>query len=369
MVKLQPHNLDRIFLGFTIVLILFGALAFVSASLSVLAENPSFFYKALFSQLILGVGFGSIAMYFLSRLDYHILQKFAPWIFLLGLFITLLVFVPGLTLEHGGAKRWISLGFISFQPSEFLKLSFVLYLSAWLSSEKPSFNHWKKSLLPFSIFLVIPALVLLAQPDTDSLLIITAAALAMYFIAGAKWRHIGLFVLSLLIGLAILVATRPYLLDRIKTFVDPSIDPLGSSYQITQSVMSVGSGQITGRGFGQSIQKFNYLPEPTGDSIFAIISEEFGFLGSLTLVILYLGFVVRGLRISMRAPDKFGSLLALGFVTLIGAQSFLNIMAIIGIFPLTGLPLIFVSHGGTALFLALCSVGIILNISRYQRVR
>jgi cell division protein FtsW len=190
------------------------------------------------------------------------------------------------------------------------------------------------------------------------------AGTAIYFLGGANLKHIGIVgVLGLLAVIALLL-TRPYLLDRVTTFINPAEDALGSGYQIQQSLIAIGSGGLTGRGFGQSLQKFNYLPEPIGDSIFAVAAEEFGFLGSLVLILLFAALMFRGYQLSMRARDTFGGLLMLGLVILIVAQSFFNMAAMLGILPLSGLPLIFVSHGGTAMFFALFSVGIILNISK-----
>ena len=174
-------------------------------------------------------------------------------------------------------------------------------------------------------------------------------------------------MLVAVIGLGALAVARPYVLDRLTTFVDSSQDPLGSSYQVRQSLIAIGSGNMFGRGFGQSVQKFNYLPEPTSDSIFAVYAEEFGFLGSALLLVGFVVFALRSLYVSVRAPDMYGGLIVVGIAILVIAQSFLNIGAMLGVLPLTGLPLIFVSHGGSALFMALASIGILLNVSRFAQ--
>jgi cell division protein FtsW len=168
-------------------------------------------------------------------------------------------------------------------------------------------------------------------------------------------------------AITVLAFVRPYVMERIKTFINPSSDPRGSSYQLQQSLIAIGSGGAFGRGLGQSVQKFNYLPEPQGDSIFAVIGEEFGFLGTTLLLTLYVFFAIRGFKIALRAPDTFSRYLVVGLVTLLTAQSFLNIASLVGLFPLTGVPLVFISHGGTALMVALGAVGIILNVSRYTK--
>ena len=213
----------------------------------------------------------------------------------------------------------------------------------------------------------IISLILLMQPDTKNLILILLIGLVMFFASGVSWRHvIGLGVVAI-VGLLILVLLKPYLLDRIQTYVNPAQDPTGSSYQIQQSLIAIGSGGVFGRGLGQSIQKFDYLPEPQGDSIFAVIGEEMGFVGSTIIILLYVAFALRGLRIANRSPDIFSRLFVTGIVILIVAQSFLNIASAVGVLPLTGVPLVFMSHGGTSLFISLAAVGIILNISRYRR--
>jgi cell division protein FtsW len=186
----------------------------------------------------------------------------------------------------------------------------------------------------------------------------------MFFVSGIEWKYLaGIFVIGV-VGFAILVAFKPYLFERVKTFLDPSHDPQGSSYQAQQSLIAIGSGGFFGRGFGQSIEKFSYLPEPQGDSIFSVIGEEFGFIGTSLVVLLFVAFALRGLRIANRAPDQFSRLLVIGIVILFITQSFLNIAALIGVFPLTGVPLVFISQGGTSLMFALAGIGIILQVSK-----
>jgi hypothetical protein len=219
-----------------------------------------------------------------------------------------------------------------------------------------------------SIFMLgIVAVILLKQPDTKSLILITSAACAMLFVSGVSWKKIALIVGIGTIGIVALAFIRPYVMERIQTFINPSSDPRGSSYQLQQSLIAIGSGGMFGRGLGQSVQKFSYLPEPQGDSVFAVIGEEWGFMGSAILVVLYVFLAVRGFKIAMLAQDNFGRFLVVGLTTLLVAQSFLNIASLVGLFPLTGVPLVFISHGGTSLAIALIAVGIILNVSRYQK--
>ena len=359
---------DKIFLGIVGITLVFGLFVFVSAALSVLAEDSSLFYRTLFNQLVLGLVGGGIAFYLSSRIEYKIWKRYALGFFIVSLLATLLVFIPGLGFEHGGARRWLNLGPISFQPAELLKLGFVIYWAAWLSWVKTKVTSMKWGLIPFIVLSAITAGILLLQPDTGTVLVILLAGGIMFFVAGAKWRDIAILLVLGLVGFGALIAVRPYVLDRVTTFLDPTHDPLGSSYQIQQSLIAVGSGKIVGRGYGQSVQKFNYLPEPAGDSVFAVMSEELGFIGAIVLLLLILGFVLRGYRIAQSSRTMFGTYVVVGLVTLIVSQSFLNIGSALGVLPLTGLPLIFVSQGGTALLFALFEVGIIVNISKYRKL-
>ena len=361
------RSVDKVFLGLVITLAIVGVLMFISASLGVLAKNESKFYGVLFNQIALGVIGGVAVMIACIKMDYKHWRKWSFVIFVVSIILTLLVFVPGLGFKHGGAQRWLSVGPISLQPAEFLKIAFVIYFAAWLSWVKHRKQDFKFSILPLVILLGIIAAVLLKQPDTKSFILIAVAGCAMLFASGISWKYLVGVVLVGAIGLGALTMFTPYLKDRVRTFLDPSHDISGSSYQLNQSMIALGSGGVFGRGYGQSIQKFSYLPEPQGDSIFAVVGEEFGFVGSTLLILLFVAFALRGLRIANRAPDLFSRLLATGIVILLIAQSFLNIASIVGVFPLTGVPLVFISHGGTSLLLALAAVGIVLNISKYQK--
>ena len=241
-----------------------------------------------------------------------------------------------------------------------------MFFAAWLSSTKGKLSDFKIVLLPTFLF-IISAVLLLKQPDTKSLILMIVTAITMLFVSGLNWKYILGFLGVSIIGFIILVAFKPYLRERIATYIHPQQNGASSSYQLQQSFIAVGSGGVFGRGLGQSIQKFNYLPEPQGDSIFAVIGEELGFLGCITIIILFIAFALRGYRIAYHSPDSFAKLLVIGFITIITAQSFMNIASIIGVFPLTGVPLVFISQGGTALLLSIGTVGIILNISRFTK--
>lgn len=360
-------KVDKPFLFITSALVVFGFLIFASASLGLLAQGTGKFYAVMFNQLVLGLCCGVTAALILSHVHYSWWRKHAFYIFIACAVVMLLVFIPGLGMFHGGARRWIRLGTFSLQPAELYKIGYVMYLSAWLASVKQKASTFKLGTLPFIILVAITAGLVLMQPDTDTFLVITAAGLGIFITAGGRWRDMLIMLLIGALGLALLVSARPYLMNRIKTFMDPSRDPTGSGYQIQQSLIAIGSGGLFGRGFGQSIQKFNFLPEQIGDSIFSVAAEEFGFVGSVVIITLYLAFTYRGFRIAIRAPDLFSSYLVVGIIILIVTQSFLNIAAMLAIIPLSGTPLLFISHGGTALFFTLASTGIILNISRYQK--
>jgi cell division protein FtsW len=250
-----------------------------------------------------------------------------------------------------------------------LKIGFVIYLATWLSGVHHKVQDWKYGLMPFVGILGIVGVVMLLQPDTDTFLIMAIAGMAMFLASGARWRDIGKIILAGVLVLVVIASTRPYIMDRFTTFLDPEADPLGSGYQIKQSLIAVGGGGVVGRGFGQSIQKFEYLPEPIGDSIFAVYAEEFGFIGATILIICFVFLTLRGYRTATQASDIFGTLLVIGFITMIVAQAFLNIAAMVAVAPLSGLPLPFISHGGTALMATLASLGIVLNVSKYRSFR
>lgn len=364
---MKAANVDKILLGIIIVLVVCGFFIFTSASLGLLAREGARFSSVAFNQVLFGIIGGGMGMFVMSQIYYRNWRQYAFYIFLFTLLLTLAVFIPGLGFSHGGAQRWIEIGGFSFQPAELLKIGFIVYVATWLSGMQKHIKTLRHGTLPFAGIVGVVGIIMLLQPDTDTFLIMASAGTAMFITSGGRWRDVFIMGITALLLIALLAFTRPYIKDRIMTFFDPSSDPLGSSYQVQQSLIAVGSGGLMGRGFGQSIQKFEYLPEPIGDSIFAVYAEEFGFVGSLALVALFSAFVFRGYRIATHAQDQFGMLLCVGFITLIGMQAFLNIAAMVALAPMLGLPLPFISHGGTALLATLVSVGIVLNVSKYQK--
>ncbi|MFA6608668.1 MAG: FtsW/RodA/SpoVE family cell cycle protein [Candidatus Paceibacterota bacterium] len=358
-------RVDKPLLVTTIILLISGLVIFGSAALGVLAVNEAKFYAVIETQLIYALLGGGLALCVGVMIPYTKYKKYSYAFFAAAIFFTSLVFVPFLSRYHGGAHRWIDIGPLSVQPSEMLKFAFVLVVALWCATQRSNFKNWKYGLLPYAMSAGVVSVLLLAQPDFGTYLVIMVASFLTYFIGGARKNHIYTLVLMGLIGVIILITFRPYMLERVKTFFNNTHDPRGSSWQLNQSLIALGGGGLTGRGLGQSVQKFNYLPEPIGDSVFAVLGEELGFLGVLFMVILYGIIGVRGYIISKYTPDQFGSLLAIGITAIILTQATLNISSMLGILPLTGVPLPLVSHGGTALMVALFELGVLLNISKY----
>ncbi|MDQ5962676.1 MAG: Stage sporulation protein [Patescibacteria group bacterium] len=346
------------------VLLFFGLLAFSSAALGVLASNEVKFYSIIKNQLIFALLGGVIAISLGIIIPYRLYERFGYHLFFLALLATTLVFVPGLSIYHGGAHRWIDLGPVSFQPSELLKMGFVIAVALWCSKNRHLFRSWKYGLLPFAVGSGLVASIMLAQPDFGTFLIIMTAGTSVFFVGGARLRHLGIIAFIAIIGFATLVSFRPYMMERIKTFFNDTHDPRGASWQVNQSLVAIGSGGLFGRGLGQSVQKFNFLPEPIGDSIFAVTAEELGMLGVLFLLSLYAIVGIRGYMISLNAESQFARLLGIGIVTIVLTQTTINIMSMLGLFPLTGVPLPLISHGGTALMVTLFELGVLLQISK-----
>ncbi|MEK9182418.1 MAG: putative peptidoglycan glycosyltransferase FtsW [Patescibacteria group bacterium] len=364
---MKSKKVDKIFLATVIFLTVFGFAVFASASLSLLARDGARFSSIAFNQSFFGLFLGSLACFILSKIHYRVWRKYAFYIFIAGTILTLLVFAPKLGFTLNGARRWLSIGGISFQPAEFLKIAFVIYFAAWLSGVKEKTATFRYGLLPFFVLIGIIGAIMLKQPDTDGLVVIAAAGLGIFTAAGARWRDIMILVLSLLVAITATAYFRPYVMSRFLTFFNPAANSRDAGYQIQQSLIAVGSGEMFGRGFGQSVQKFKFLPESMSDSIFAVAAEEFGFVGSLFIIMVFVFFVFRGLKIAIRSPDMFGGLLVVGIVILVISQSFINIASMLGVIPLSGLPLIFFSQGGTSMFFTLAEMGIILNVSRYGK--
>lgn len=363
------QRIDNVFLWTVFGWMFLGFFILASASIGLIARtNGADFSSVVFYQILYGL-IGCVGLYFFAfKVDYHLLKKFALPVFLFGLVASSLVFLPNVGFNYGGASRWISVGPIFFQPSEFLKLGLIIYLAAWISSKKKNITDFKTGFLPFAGIVGVSGFILVLQKDMGTLGIMTISCVSLFFLGGGKIKHLLVGLVALIIIFFSLVFFEPYRMSRIAVFLDPSHDTQGAGYQLKQSLIAIGAGGIFGKGFGMSAQKFVYLPEPVGDSIFAVFSEEFGFIGGIFLVSLFLFFLYKGLSISIRAPDDFGKLLGSGIAVLIITQSLINVAAMTGIFPLTGVPLIFVSKGGSSLMATLIEAGIMLNISKYAKI-
>lgn len=348
-------------------LLLFGLVMIASAGV---AYGQSRFHDAyfFFKRQLIGVGIGLAIWYVVQKIDYHFWKRTAFIFFLISLVLLLLVFVPGIGNRIYGASRWLQLGPISFQPSEMLKLSLIVYLAAWLETRSGRVADFMEGVVPFLIILGGVSILLIKQPDIGTLGVVVMIAIAMFFVSGAKVSHLVFMAFLGFLALGILIKLEPYRMDRLMIFINPQMDAQGSGYQINQALLAIGSGGVFGRGLGHSLQKFNYLPEPVGDSIFAVLGEELGLLGCLTLIGLFLALSIRGLKIAKGAPDNFSKLLSVGIVSWIFFQSFINIAAISGLIPLTGIPLPFISYGGTSIVFLMGAVGILMNISRFSKI-
>ncbi len=346
-------------------LIVLGLIALFSASYFTACQKFNDCYFYLKHQLFFGLLPGLVVFLFFYFFDYRRFRKISFVLFILTLFLLAAVLSPAVGLTKGDARRWIQVGNFVFQPSEIVKLSFLIYLTAWLAQNKNKIRSFKMIFIPFIIILGIVSLLIVLQPDIGTLSVIVAAALAVYFIAGAPWRYILFLVIGLVAVLVILVISAPYRLERIITFLKPEIDPGGIGYHINQAILAVGSGGIFGRGLGHSFQKIYYLPEVISDSIFAVMAEEFGFILISLVVFLYFYLAYRVFRLVKLCPDDFGQLLAAGIGFWFILQTIINMGAMLGLLPLTGIPLPFIGYGGSNMVIFFAAFGIIVNISRH----
>lgn len=328
-------------------------------------DSPQYY---LIHQIQNGIIPGLILFLVFSRIKYKFWQKFAVPIFLLSLSFLVLLFLPSFGTALKGAQRWLRLAFISFQPSEILKLSSIIYFASWFSRHEIKNNHWSYSVAPFFVVLGFISLLLALQPDIGTLSIIILISLSIYFSAGAKIKHLFILGLIIIIIFGALIYTEPYRFNRVLAFLNPSFDIEGGSYHIRQAILGIGNGGVFGLGFGKSQQKINFLPEPVGDSIFVILAEELGLVGAGFLIIMFLMLAIKLIQIAKASPDNFSQLFVIGVLSWIIGQAFMNISAVSGLIPLTGVPLPFLSYGGTAMASILGALGIVNNITKYSRL-
>jgi cell division protein FtsW len=364
----SSENLDRKLLYTVLILLFLGLVMVASAGIAYSRSRFGDSYYFFKHQLIHGVIPGLFVLYLTQKINYNFWKKIAFPLFILSIIFLILVFVPGIGSKIYGANRWIDFGFFSFQPSEMLKFSIIIYLAAWLESRREKVRDFYEGLAPFAVIMGIITFLLIKQPDLGTLGLIVLIAISIFFISGAKISHMFFLAMFGIFSLWTLVKMESYRMNRFLVFFNPELDPQGIGYQINQALLAIGSGGLFGAGLGHGIQKFNYLPEPVGDSIFAVISEETGFLGGTFLIVFFIFLVFRILKISKNAPDNFSKFLTIGAASWIIFQAFINIGAISGILPLTGITLPFISYGGTSIIFLMAIIGIVLNISKNTKL-
>lgn len=361
------HGADPILMLVIVALCLFGLMMIASASAVVADRFRDDVYFFVKHQLFYGGLFGIPAFLIGFFTPYRSWRKLALPAIGLSLVLLILVFVPGIRLTYGGASRWIALGPLTLQPTEITKLAFIVYLAALIETKGADMHNFRKGIAPFLVIMGIIGSLIILQPDMGTLITIFFIAAAMIFAGGIRWRHLMLLLLGSAATIGILINTATYRVNRIITYLHPELDPRGVGYQINQALLAAGTGGWWGLGLGRSRQKYQYLPEPASDSIFAIIAEELGFIRTSLVLLAFAVLAWRGFKIARSAPDLFGRLVGVGVTSWIVSQAFVNMGAALGVTPLTGIPLPFISYGSSALVSMLFASGILLNISKYTR--
>ncbi|MCX5680749.1 MAG: putative lipid II flippase FtsW [Candidatus Omnitrophica bacterium] len=349
---------------FTILVLLGVVMVFSASSVYALRElkSSAYFLKRHLFYLSIGI----VAMAFSMMFDYRVLAKYAKPLLVFSFCSLILVLIPGIGREVYGARRWFQVFGFSFQPSELTKIAMMIYVADFLARKKKKIENFSEGFLPVMMALGAVCLLILKQPDLGTAVLIGAVVFIMLFVAGARLLHLSTFILMTLPVIYFLVSRVAYRMRRIQAFLDPWKDQQGVGFQLVQSQIALGSGGIFGVGLGKSVQKLYYLPAAHTDFILSIIGEELGLFGTLSVIVLFVLFIWQGARIAKRTEDPFGYFLALGIVVMIGFQAIINVGVIIGAFPTKGLPLPFVSYGGSALIVQMICVGLLLNISRVQ---
>ena len=347
--------LNALFLSFLGIFILYESSTY-SALLAI--GDKYYFVKNQLIWLILGV----VACLLISKIEFKKYYNIALPLLLSSLFLLVLVFVPGLGVKLKGAYRWINLGFTVLQPSEILKITLTIYLAAWLSIKE------KGRALAFLMLVSLSVLLVIIEPDMGTAVVIGATATIVYFLSGAAYRDLVFILLLMLVGVLVLIKLEPYRMARLSSYQNlDHKDLTTASYHVKQILIALGSGGFSGVGFGNSIQKYAYLPESTTDSIFALFSEEAGFIGSTIVILMFGALSTLGFLVALRAPDLFGKLLAAGIVSFISIQAFINIASQVVLIPLTGIPLPFISYGWSSLIINFVSIGILMNIAKRRK--
>jgi cell division protein FtsW len=359
--KLSP---DVWLFGVVLALVFLGVVMVYSASAIIAADrfgDPFFFLKKQLFWALLGGGLLWAAL----RLDYRRLERLVVPLLVVSIAMLVLVLVPPFGQAINGTRRWFRIGPLSFQPVELAKFALVLYLASFLTRRAEAMRSFWQGLFPILLVAGTMALLTFIQPDLGNSLALVVLTLVLAYLAGARVKHMAWVAAAALPLVALAVALKPYRWRRMVAFVNPWDDPQGSGFQIIQSFLALGSGGLTGRGLGGSKQKLFYLPEPYTDFIFAILGEELGLLGAVGVIALFAVLIWRGLRVGLRAPDPFGSYLALGLTVMLATQTLVNLGVVMGALPTKGLPLPFVSFGGSALLMTMFSAGVLLNISQH----
>jgi cell division protein FtsW len=359
--KLSP---DLWLFGVVLALVLLGVVMVYSASAIIAADrfgDPFFFLKKQLFWAVLGSGLLWAAL----RLDYRRLERLVVPLLVVSIALLVLVLVPPFGQAINGTRRWFRIGPLSFQPVELAKFALVLYLASFLTRRAAALRSFWQGLFPILLVAGTMAMLTLVQPDLGNSLALVVLTLVLAYLAGARVKHMAWVAAAALPLVALAVALKPYRWRRMVAFVNPWDDPQGSGFQIIQSFLALGSGGLTGRGLGGSKQKLFYLPEPYTDFIFAIVGEELGLIGAVCVIALFAVLIWRGLRVGLRAPDPFGSYLALGLTVMLATQTLVNLGVVLGALPTKGLPLPFVSFGGSALLMTMFSAGVLLNISQH----
>ena len=361
---IKVHSPDFLFLISLAIILLFGLLILIPASFSKgCSIGDCYFYFR--NQLLLGVVPGLVLFFVFSFLDYCYLKKIAVPFLVLTLALLALVFISPFGISYGRALRWINLGVLSFQPSEILKLSVIIYLSAWLGTreaEKNALKNWKNVFLPFVLLSLLIFFLLISQPDMSTLAVIIFSMLLIYYLSNVNWRFLLTTIGGALCLFALFIKFVPYRLNRVLGFLYPDIDPQGIGYQAREAIASISSGGFWGKGLGQITAKA--LPEVLNDSIFALAAEGLGFIGGALIIFFYFFLFWRCLHIAKRAPDKFGYLLVNGIAFCFIVETIINLGAILGLLPLTGIPLPLMSYGKTSMIVFLSAFGVVTSVSR-----
>ncbi len=360
------HKTDYVFITLAALLVVLGLVFLSSASSAKGFREFNDSYYFLKHQVLYGLLPGLVLFFILARVEYQRLRVLALPSLIFCFVALLAVFIPGLGLSLGGARRWIDIG-ISVQTSELVKLGFLIYLAAWLETKGDDIRDWRKGFMPFVLTLGAVLALILLQPDVGTMSVVAVSAFFVYMLAGAPVTHLISLVGAGVGALWLAIKLAPYRAARLTVFLNPELDPQGIGYHINQALLAVGSGGIFGVGLGYSRQKYQYLPEVKGDSIFAVMAEEMGFIFTVLFLCLIATFLWRGLRIAARAPDAFGRYLGVGIVAWLGWQTCINMASMLNILPLTGVPFPLVSYGGTALVTSLAALGILVSISKQAR--